>query len=202
MFTVFFEPTDMLRADVPFKQPHAQIQQIKFISPNIYELITIAKALNYGDPIDFDVITENPGQFLANVKKLTLFVNETIDNVIVTLGHFGILLGRKKMNANMAFYKNQTGYIHPYGKRDTIARFYAAPRLENVVNVSGAGDSFASGFIVAMLKELPENVCVSVGFEAAAAALRAQSAVPSRYFDEYHKCWQTPSSFSDTIYVL
>lgn len=63
------------------------------------------------------------------------------------------------------------------------------------MNVSGAGDSFSSGFIAAMLNGLPENVCVSVAYEAAHRALLSKHAVAEEYFDRKHECWSTAKPF-------
>lgn len=78
---------------------------------------------------------------------------------------------------------------------DYQLRYYPSPAVPQIVNVSGAGDSFSSGLIAAMLKGLPEDVCISVGFEAANKALQSQNAVASFYFDHKADCWSTAKPF-------
>lgn len=74
-------------------------------------------------------------------------------------------------------------------------RYYHSEPIKTIVNVSGAGDSFSSGFIAGMLRGLPEDVCISVGFEAANKALHSKNAVAEFYFDDKHHCWHTASPF-------
>lgn len=66
-------------------------------------------------------------------------------------------------------------------------------KLENVMNVSGSGDSFDVGFITAMLNGFPEAVCISVGIESARQALQSTNAVPDFYFTRNHDCWHKPA---------
>lgn len=185
--------------------PKSLTKQIKFISPNIYELKSIAQALGYQqqywDDAHLLMIDDNNAQLLMDIKRIASFVNDHIENVIVTLGSAGIFIVRRQL-ASAEFYDAQqnlkqdnmpiqTGTLH--------SRFYKANIIKNIVNVSGAGDSFTSGFVAAMLKGHPENICVSVGFEAAGSALRSQGAVPNEYFDFEHLCWKTEATFKDII---
>lgn len=62
---------------------------------------------------------------------------------------------------------------------DVQVRHYRAPDVENLVNVSGAGDCLAAGIIAAMLRGYSEEKSIAVGLDAASAALRTGSAVPS-----------------------
>ncbi|GBP63248.1 hypothetical protein EVAR_56629_1 [Eumeta japonica] len=55
---------------------------------------------------------------------------------------------------------------------------YPITPLDNVKSVSGAGDCFTSGFIYGMISKLNEQQCVTVGFEAAKAALNSMNTVP------------------------
>lgn len=65
--------------------------------------------------------------------------------------------------------------------------FYAPPKLQKIVNVSGAGDSFCAGFITALLKEHTLDECVAAGFASAERALLSESAVPMTYFQDTQK---------------
>lgn len=180
----------MRKAHIPFTLPTSLIKQIKFISPNIHELNVIAKCLHYAD----DYPNASADNYLSDeksfndLKKITEFVNETIENVIVTLGPIGILIARRN-NSNSPIYDRGGCYIPEANNNKRQLHLYETKRLDDIVNVSGAGDSFASGFIVAMIRGLSENVCVSVGFEASKCALMSGSPVPNEYFDENHSCW-------------
>lgn len=180
----------MRKAHLPFELPSNLTNQIKFISPNIYELNVIAKCFNYaGDypstSLDNDL---NDEKYCEDLKKIATFVNEKIENVIVTLGPIGVMIARKKHSPS-AIFNRHGGYIRNAENNRTRLRFYATKRIQEIVNVSGAGDSFASGFVVSMIQGMAEDVCVSVGFEASKCALMSSSPVPGSYFDSRHMCW-------------
>lgn len=189
-FPAFFEPTDMRKAMVPFELPKHLTKQIKFISPNIHELNAIAKCLHYAYDYPITSLDNNfsDEKFFNDLQKITAFVNETIENVIVTLGPIGIMIARKNDSLS-AMYDRRGRYMSEAKSNKSQLRLYETKKIENIVNVSGAGDSFASGFIVSMIQGLAENVCVSVGFEASKCALMSSSPVPSKYFDSNHSCW-------------
>ena len=83
-------------------------------------------------------------ELLADVKPLGLFVNETIDHVLVTLGHHGVAVFRRTA-ATVPFFNPSHQYAPVPEGGGGSGRFYPAPKLARIVNVSGAGDSFTSG---------------------------------------------------------
>ncbi|KAJ6636342.1 hypothetical protein Bhyg_14930 [Pseudolycoriella hygida] len=175
----FFEPTDMRKAHTPFDLPTNLVEQIKFISPNIHELNAIAQCLQYDGeyPVPGVDCDSTDAKLFNDLKNVTKFVNEKIENVIVTLGPMGIMMARRN-DATSAIYDKEGRYIPRMRASECEIRLYETMRMKEIVNVSGAGDSFASGFIVAMIQGLPENVSVSVGFEASKCALMSSSPVP------------------------
>uniref|UniRef100_A0A182Q9Z6 Carbohydrate kinase PfkB domain-containing protein n=1 Tax=Anopheles farauti TaxID=69004 RepID=A0A182Q9Z6_9DIPT len=191
---VFFEPTDMRIADRPFagypKLAAIAKRAIKFSSPNMQELTQIAQSLGYpGGPLPTKSIDKyaSVDELLADVTPLGMFVNETIDHVLVTLGHHGVAVFRRT-DATVPFFDASGSYRQPCGS-SSQGRFYPGRKLRRIVNVSGAGDSFTSGFIVAALAGRSEPVCVNVALEAAGCALQSRGAVAERYFDTTHPCW-------------
>jgi len=199
---VFYEPTDMSLAEKPFVLPTQLYTQIKFASPNLYELRKMAKLLGFdtglgigGDKKSLDpaFIDESEQGILAEVTQLAQFMSKTVDNLIITLGSLGVVIGRFQPATAPFFDKS---YNYNAIKQDTYQlRYYPSEPVNNIVNVSGAGDSFSSGFIAAMLHGLPEEVCISVGFEAATSALHSKNAVADFYFDRTHSCWSTAKPF-------
>lgn len=188
----------MRKAHIPFELPTSLIKQIKFISPNIHELNVIAKCLQYDDDYP-DTSAEmhlSNETFCNDLKKITKFVNEKIENIIVTLGPIGIMIGRRN-NSESAIFDRSGKYIAEVKSIECQLHLYETKRIKQIVNVSGAGDSFASGFIVSMIRGLPENACVSVGFEASKCALMSSSPVPSKYFDRNHSCWSNGAVSTD-----
>lgn len=194
----------MRRAHIPFELPRTLTRQIKFISPNIYELKAIAKALRCEHDFWSDTNLEDVDhghQLLSDLHRIGGFVSNHIENVIVTLGALGVLIIRRH-GAQKCFYSgtapakytNDTKFV---ANGQHQARYYAAQKIDKIVNVSGAGDSFNSGFIAAMIRGNAEPVCVSVGFEAAKSALRSQGAVPKAFFDFEHTCWRKAAHFTD-----
>lgn len=195
-------------AHIPFSLPRRLTQQIKFASPNIHELRSIATALHYEPAADtqllwdenllLDPTTIDQSTLFESIKKVATFVCDHIDHVVVTLGPLGVLIASRRPNGQAGFYAPTSQYIR---RNDAMvaARYYAARKFNRIVNVSGAGDSFTSGFIAAMIRGNDESVCVSVGFEAAGSALMSRGAVPDRYFDVQHSCWTTAASFDNII---
>lgn len=159
---VFYEPTDMNVASKPFEQlPRHLTESIKYISPNIYELEAICKALKPADSIDL------PASDLQRAYALMEHVGEYFDCIILTLGAQGVMLKQSCGGGGAG-----RGSIH----------YPLTKELNNIVNVSGAGDSFVAGFLTGMLKGLPEERCVAFGFYAAERALLSESPVPREYF--------------------
>lgn len=219
LFTVFFEPTDLVFAGKPFNLPKQLIKQIKFISPNIKEFLTITKALNFNSLINNNKIIDdkliinaiksyhnnNNNEFMEIRKDLKLaleYVNSLIDNIILTLGPIGVLIVRNNSNTELLYhspkyYEQQfnVSTIKETFTPTTKIRYYPTNEIQNIVNVTGAGDNFTCGFICGMLRFYPENICVSIGFEAAAAALQCHGAVPDKYFDKNHNCWSEGKPF-------
>lgn len=155
-FTAFFEPTDMLIAVKPFQLPRHLISQIKFISPNIHELAAIATHLGCDESffknykIDDGKLFEGNTDFIEHTKKCSEEVSKFIDNVIVTLGANGVLI--TKNTTEQKFFDSSLRYIKPVnGNLSVQHRKYNVEKCTNVVNVSGAGDSFTVGFITAMI---------------------------------------------------
>uniref|UniRef100_A0A182IRL6 Carbohydrate kinase PfkB domain-containing protein n=1 Tax=Anopheles atroparvus TaxID=41427 RepID=A0A182IRL6_ANOAO len=192
-FCVFFEPTDMRIADRPYsRSPQLAAlarQTVKFTSPNLYELRQLARALQYPGPIGTTTLEaySTVHDLLADLKPLGAHVNRTIENVLVTLGQYGVAVFRR-CPETVPFFDTDGQYLRQPAAT-SCARFYAGRKQTQIVNVSGAGDSFTSGFIVAAIAGRTEGGCVAVAFEAAGCALRSRGAVAERYFDAAHPCW-------------
>lgn len=127
-------------ANKPFKLSPEKYEAIKFISPNIYELRTIAEELEVPEDLigDSKLEDSNVEDIISEVANISKVINSSIDNIIVTLGHYGVVLTRKASADSSFFGKESIGC-----KPET--RFYKTDNIEKLVNVSGAGDSFSSG---------------------------------------------------------
>lgn len=181
----------------PFNLHIDLIRQIKFISPNIYELNTLLEHFGCKSLIkseeDLEYVFKEP-TFLKKVKQASAEITSHIDNIIVTLGSNGVLMTRKFTPENFCFFNKKCDYITS-NQINIQHRFYDVEKIPNIVNVSGAGDSFNSGFIAAMINGSPEDICISVGMESAKVAIESIGPVPSKYFDKNHRCWQIPALY-------
>lgn len=191
----FFEPTDMRVSEKPFVMPSQLYTQIKFATPNLYELRHMAKFLGFEKisekkALDPAFIDESEQGILTEVKQLAEFMSSKVDNLIITLGSLGVVVARH--NPDIAFFND---YKYVEKNAEFQLRYYPSIPTPDIVNVSGAGDSFSSGLIAGMVQGLPESVCISIGFEAANRALMSKNAVADTYFNRKHKCWFTKSSF-------
>lgn len=170
IFSVFYEPTDISIARKPFKTPHWRA--IKFITPNIGELLDIADCFKIPANLSAKELVEKAAKAAQSLAC-------HIDNILVTLGPEGVLIARKG-HAGDSPMEN----AHLEGKPSV--RHYPVQGKTQVINVSGAGDCFASGFIAGLLQNCSESQCVSAGFSAAVAALQSQDPVPEAFFKGQH----------------
>ncbi|KAI9589368.1 pseudouridine-metabolizing bifunctional protein C1861.05 [Glossina fuscipes] len=177
---VFFEPTDKWKAAKPFQLGLHLAKQIRFISPNILELETIAEALCLKNIIGHNDKNVN---LLSYCKNLVESINSHFDCIAVTLGGRGVLVSIRADNFSIPLFNAENcAYFVPKTDKHSI-RFYEAPLVKDIVNVSGAGDSWSSGFITGLLRGFSVQRSVALGFLAATKALQYDSAVPHKYFE-------------------
>lgn len=174
----------------PFNASESACDVIRFITPNLYELREIAKSFGFQEQPIVNKLIEDYDQLddlLQEVRTLGTFIVNHVDNVIVTLGYYGVAVIRRACE-QVPFFDAAVTYQRQIADKPQM-RFYPGRKLDYIVNVSGAGDSFSSGFIAAMLDGRLEPVCVEVGFEAACCALASKGAVAELYFGRSHPCW-------------
>lgn len=209
--TVFYEPTDMLIANKPFKLEPKQYRQIKFMSPNIYELRKIAETLKASSLssstapttsslLGNDLKINNGEENFAEIAQLCDGLYDDIDNILVTVGNLGVVIqGRcSSTESKHTFFNQDFQYIcgEKEGGNKMLRHYPSVTVVNDLVSSTGAGDAFNSGFIAAMLKHKSEPICVSVGFQAALTSLRSMHAVPQEFFNENHPCWATSAKFN------
>lgn len=181
----------------PFKLPFDLIHQIKFISPNIYELSAIAEYFGCKSLIKTNEDIENvlfEPDLIQIIKEASAEITKHVGTCnVITLGSNGVLLSRKSTPECSSFFTTKSNYI-AIDQTDIQHRLYKVQKIKNIINVSGAGDSFNSGFITAMINGLREDICISVGVESARIAIKSIGPVPDAYFNKDHKCWHIPAS--------
>lgn len=181
---VFYEPTDLLIADKPFKLPSNLSKQIKFLSPNLNELRTIYKSLKL-PKINETEPNDDLSKIIEEVQNLCLGVRDYVENIIVTLGRHGVFV-MSRFGRDENFFDDNHRLKACSGKFQGF--YYYAPVIVEVSNASGAGDAFCAGFITGMLKQFPQHICVKLGFKASLYAVKADGAVPKIYFDVKEFC--------------
>lgn len=187
-------------AEKPFELERKLYEQIKFISPNLYELRKITDTLKLSSPdtkLDLkveNVETENEKRkVFCEIGELCNKLQEHIDNIIVTAGIFGVFVQRSR-DSESAFFTQDLDYIENRKGRGSL-RHYPGKPINNIVNASGAGDAFCAGFITALLKAKTESTCVAVGLQAASTTLMSKRAVPKEFFAADHVCWRLPAEY-------
>lgn len=187
-------------AGKPFELDRSLFEQIKFISPNLYELRKIADTLKVSPDMKSDMKVEDvktTDDKLKIFREIAQLCSELhhIDNIVVTTGVFGVFVQRSH-DSESAFFTQDLAYIESKNGVKTF-RHYPGQPIHNVVNASGAGDAFCSGFITGMLNKKPESICISVGLQAAMTTLMSKRAVPKKFFDAGHECWKYPAKFKE-----
>lgn len=175
---VFYEPTDASVATKPFQD--SSWTAIKYITPNLNELKIIANVFNISLP---SKITGS----LNQAAHLARLIQKHIPVIIVTLGAQGLVIARKNNAAEPLLGVPENGNVE--------VRHYAVVEEKNVVNVSGAGDCFASGLIAGILRGLNEENCVSFGFAAARASLYSTNTVPDNLLNKCGELWEKPAKY-------
>lgn len=197
-------------AHKPFELEPSQYRQIKFMSPNIYELQKIAETLKpslssmtttkttSSSSSSSALLTDDNEKYFARISQLCEHLHDIVDNILVTLGSDGVVIQGRGGSEAKTFFNSNFQYNSSVGGGDRILRYYAPATVvkADLVSSTGAGDAFNSGFIAAMLKHKSESICVSVGFQAALSALRSMDAVPKEFFNESHPCWMTSAKFN------
>ena len=96
------------------------------------------------------------GRTLPHSEIFDFFHNEGVDTICLTLGSKGVKLAEKE--------------------KETIQM--PAIKVENVMDATGAGDAFWSGFLFAYIKEKPTKECLEVALQLAALKLQNVGRLP------------------------
>ncbi|XP_028038193.1 pseudouridine-metabolizing bifunctional protein C1861.05 isoform X2 [Bombyx mandarina] len=147
---VFFEPTDRRKATKILQNNE---NTVAFSSPNVAELKAMATFLepNLRGPLTSD---------LEEIKLLSKIVAKRVQYLIVTAGSKGVFIVNKNIT------------------KEPLISHFPVDYIQNVENVSGAGDCFSSGFVLGVLLGLRKSLCIRIAFETAKAALLCKKTVP------------------------
>uniref|UniRef100_A0A8D2NAK6 Carbohydrate kinase PfkB domain-containing protein n=1 Tax=Zonotrichia albicollis TaxID=44394 RepID=A0A8D2NAK6_ZONAL len=164
---VCYEPTDENKASKPFLSD--SWKALTYISPNLQELRAINRTL--GNPVPAELPSRLEDAVQAAVALACPLLSH-LQCVVVTLGAHGVLLCGRSLAGSIS--------LHPGAHRQAAAaRLCAAhyPAIpisrEEIVNVSGAGDSLMAGILAGVLAKHDTGTCVRMGLLAASLSLRS-----------------------------
>nr|XP_047935190.1 pseudouridine-metabolizing bifunctional protein C1861.05-like isoform X4 [Anser cygnoides] len=164
---VCYEPTDENKASKPFLSD--SWKALTYISPNLQELRAINRTL--GNPLP----AELPSRLEDVIKTAMALARPLLAHlccVVVTLGAHGVLLCGKSLGGSISL--RPAAHEQP-AAASLCATHYPAIHIsrEEIVNVSGAGDSLMAGILAGMLANHDTDTCVRMGLLAASLSLRS-----------------------------
>uniref|UniRef100_A0A8C3JDQ6 Carbohydrate kinase PfkB domain-containing protein n=1 Tax=Calidris pygmaea TaxID=425635 RepID=A0A8C3JDQ6_9CHAR len=164
---VCYEPTDENKASKPFLSD--SWKALTYISPNLQELRAINRTLGNPLPAELPSSLEDVVQTAVALARPLL---AHLHCVVVTLGAHGILLCGKSLRGSILLCP---GAHEETAAASLCATHYPAIHIsrEEIVNVSGAGDSLMAGILAGMLAKHDTDTCVRMGLLAASLSLRS-----------------------------
>ncbi|XP_010012556.1 PREDICTED: pseudouridine-metabolizing bifunctional protein C1861.05-like [Nestor notabilis] len=164
---VCYEPTDENKASKPFLSD--SWKALTYISPNLQELRAINRTL--GNPLP----AELPSRLEDVVQTAVALACPLLSHlhcVVVTLGAHGILLCGKSLGGSILLHPRA---YEQAAAASLCATHYPAVHIsrEDIVNVSGAGDSLMAGILAGILAKHDTDTCVRMGLLAASLSLRS-----------------------------
>ncbi|XP_041906507.1 pseudouridine-metabolizing bifunctional protein C1861.05-like isoform X3 [Corvus kubaryi] len=188
---VCYEPTDENKASKPFLSD--SWKALTYISPNLQELRAINQTL--GNPLPAE-LPSRLEDVVQTAVALACPLLAHLHCVVVTLGAHGVLLCGKSLGGSISLYPGAQEQIwhqahqalsawaiptnfpslppQTAAARLCAAHYPAIPiSREEIVNVSGAGDSLMAGILAGMLAKHDTGTCVRMGLLAASLSLRS-----------------------------
>uniref|UniRef100_A0A8C9T7J7 Zgc:136858 n=1 Tax=Scleropages formosus TaxID=113540 RepID=A0A8C9T7J7_SCLFO len=162
---VWFEPTDSDKACKPFLSE--SWKTLTYTSPNLMELCTMNRTLGLPTP---KVLPQTLDEVLHCAALLSRPLLEHLRCVVVTLGPLGVLVCGERRDGTVCL-KTKTG--PPSGLLNAVHYPSMNVLPEDIVNVSGAGDSLAAGMIAGLLQGWGTDDCVHMGLLAAQLSLKS-----------------------------
>ncbi|KAM9292624.1 uncharacterized protein RDI95_002425 [Morus bassanus] len=164
---VCYEPTDENKASKPFLSD--SWKALTYISPNLQELRAINRTL--GNPLP----AELPSRLEDVVQSAVALARPLLAHlccVVVTLGAHGVLLCGRSLGGSISLRPGAHGQT---AATSLCATHYPTIHIsrEEIVNVSGAGDSLMAGILAGMLAQRDTDTCVRMGLLAASFSLRS-----------------------------
>ncbi|KAJ1166623.1 hypothetical protein NDU88_007022 [Pleurodeles waltl] len=169
---VCYEPTDEGKASKPFLS--GAWKALTYISPNLLELGAINRSLGRAAPRDLPTSLDGILEAAVTLSRPLL---EHLHCVVVTLGAHGVLLcGRSSEGQTVSL---RPGFREQEPRGDLCATHYPAAPIpsEEIMNVSGAGDSLMAGIIAGIVSGWDTDTTVRMGLLCARLSLRSQDPI-------------------------
>nr|XP_006133450.1 uncharacterized protein LOC102450984 [Pelodiscus sinensis] len=168
---VCYEPTDENKASKPFLSD--SWRALTYISPNLRELRAINRSLGCPVPAELPARLED---IVRTAMTLTRPLLTQLRCVVVTLGAHGVLLCSRRTEGSISVGPATHQQI---AAGELCATHYPAIPIsrEEIVNVSGAGDSLMAGIIAGLLAGHDTDICVRMGLLSAYLSLRSHEPI-------------------------
>nr|XP_034983974.1 pseudouridine-metabolizing bifunctional protein C1861.05-like isoform X2 [Zootoca vivipara] len=169
---VCYEPTDVDKASKPFLSE--SWRALACISPNLRELRAINRTLGHPVPADLPSTLEDAVKTAVTLAQPLL---GELHCLVVTLGQHGVLVCSQNMNGRSSLLPGI--FNKATAAEELCAVHYPAIPVpaEEIVNVSGAGDSLMAGILAGLLAGEDMDDCVRMGLLSASFSLRSYEPV-------------------------
>ncbi|XP_078272611.1 uncharacterized protein LOC144603344 isoform X2 [Rhinoraja longicauda] len=168
---VLFEPTDSNSARKPFVTDGWKA--LAYTTPNLMELRAMNQAL--GLPVMAELPRE-VDRVIDVALEMSRPLLRHLQCVIVTLGREGVLLCGTSEDGHISLQPRKAPQTSA-GQLCAIHYPAIAVGAEEVLNVSGAGDSLAAGIVAGLLSGQETHTCMRMGLLAASYSVRSQEAI-------------------------
>ncbi|XP_033019145.1 pseudouridine-metabolizing bifunctional protein C1861.05-like isoform X1 [Lacerta agilis] len=169
---VCYEPTDVDKASKPFLSE--SWRALACISPNLRELRAINRTLGHPVPADLPSTLEDAVKTALTLAQPLL---GELRCVVVTLGQHGVLVCCQNMDGRLSLLPGT--FNKATASDELCAVHYPAIPVptEEIVNVSGAGDSLMAGILAGLLAGEDMDDCVRMGLLSASFSLHSYEPV-------------------------
>uniref|UniRef100_A0A914HFY9 Carbohydrate kinase PfkB domain-containing protein n=1 Tax=Globodera rostochiensis TaxID=31243 RepID=A0A914HFY9_GLORO len=175
---VWFEPTNWTKVTKLFKALGKNaLHKVNVISPNLDELVELAKQLNEEDSQKFvhqfkdflislsssSTPSADISEWISRKQIPSALFPPSMSHLLITCDSMGVLL--------LSHAESSSVFAHHFVPPPDV-------RADQIVSVSGAGDCFNSGFLSALLNGCDLTNSAKVAYKCAAISLCSAEAVP------------------------
>lgn len=168
---VWYEPTDFNKACKPFVSD--SWRALTYISPNLGELRSMNETLGLPVPAELPSELEDVIGVAVSMSRPLL---EHLQCVVVSLGCHGVLLCSRGEAGTFSLQPQKSRQC-AIDKVCAVHQPAIAMDAEEIMNVSGAGDSLAAAVIAGLLSGHDTQTCLRMGLLAASYSLKSRDPI-------------------------